>query len=219
MCSILFHPLPILFDTRYTHRRDLLVLKAVENDNSNQPCPVKEGDPCLNFIYDLGERQGPDLTDTSLHHVIVLNAGAWLITYKSLAFSRNFVAGLKSVLQHCADKHPDLRSRTSILWTETFAANESASDKDEGNGWRSLWNTRVLEHEDNVRRAIEGLVDGIIPGNRITASIEDHIWDDPYQVECQLPRALFFIALRLFCHCHAVTTHHVHYSHSPRPHP
>jgi hypothetical protein len=74
--------------------------------------------------YDLGERQGPDLTDTSLHHVIVLNAGAWLITYKSLAFSRNFVKGLQAVLQHCVDKHPQLRARTSILWTETFAANE-----------------------------------------------------------------------------------------------
>lgn len=51
----------------------------------------------------------------------------------------------------------------------------------QGNGWRSLWNTRVLEHEDNVRGQIADLVDGIIPGNRITASIEHHIWDDPYQ--------------------------------------
>jgi hypothetical protein len=64
----------------------------------------------------------------------------------------------------------------------THDNHRSASDSDEGNGWRSLWNTRVLEHEDNIRHAIEGLVDGIIPGNRITASIEDHIWDDPYQV-------------------------------------
>mmetsp|Transcript_7071 Transcript_7071/g.18128 ORF Transcript_7071/g.18128 Transcript_7071/m.18128 type:complete len:164 (+) Transcript_7071:2-493(+) len=125
--------------------------------------------------------QGPDLKDKSLHHVVVLNAGAWLITYKSIIFSRNFAAGLRAVLSHCAAKHKELRARTSIIWMETMAANESAADKDEGNGWRSMWNTRVLEHEDNVRAAIADLVDEIIPSNRITASIEDHIWDDPYQ--------------------------------------
>jgi hypothetical protein len=71
------------------------------------------------------------LTDESLHHVIVLNAGAWLITYKSFTFSQNFARGLRAVLKSCADNHPKLRARTTLLWMETFAANESASDTEE----------------------------------------------------------------------------------------
>lgn len=40
---------------RGTHRRDLLVHGAVENDHTNRPCPEEPGDICLRFLYDIGE--------------------------------------------------------------------------------------------------------------------------------------------------------------------
>jgi len=112
-------------------------------------------------------------------NVILINSGLWPLAYMSYDYCDRFVEGIRGLLQDCNKNQTAWRRNAKIFWMETTATHYRPSmdflDR-KSQGWRNSFNTRILNYERQIRKSIEGLVDGIVPVHQMTRIRQGKPW-------------------------------------------